>query len=100
MCHATHNTSTATVQRFAPLYLPPQGFSNRVLNFALLFETTVALLITYVPPLNTVWSTRPLNVVYLFVGVPYFIFIFAYDELRKLAIRRKPGGWVDRNAYW
>ncbi|GAB4819471.1 hypothetical protein N2152v2_006517 [Parachlorella kessleri] len=77
-----------------------QGFSNRVLNFALLFETTVALLITYVPPLNTVWSTRPLNVVYLFVGVPYFIFIFAYDELRKLAIRRKPGGWVDQNAYW
>lgn len=77
-----------------------QGFRNNVLNFALLFETGVALLITYVPFLNIVWGTRPLNILYLFVGIPFFIFIMAYDELRKFAIRRYPKGWVDQNAYW
>lgn len=61
-----------------------QGFGNQVLNFALLFETSIALLITYVPPLNTVWRTVPLNVLYLLVGTPYFVFIIIYDELRKV----------------
>lgn len=44
-----------------------------------------------VPPLNVVWGTVPLNVAYLFVGAPYFLFIFIYDELRKVRPRCRVG---------
>lgn len=77
-----------------------QGMRNKVLNFALLFETFIAAAVVYIPPLNTVFNTRPPPVMYICCGIPFFIFIFIYDELRKMRIRRKPRGWVERNTYW
>jgi sodium/potassium-transporting ATPase subunit alpha len=57
-------------------------------------------LVSYVPPFRIVWTTRPLYVLYMFIGVPYAMFIFVYDEIRKMIIRAYPRGWVFRNTYW
>jgi hypothetical protein len=35
------------------LLLHVQGMRNKVLNFALLFETFIAAAVVYIPPLNT-----------------------------------------------
>jgi len=77
-----------------------QGMRNRVLNTALCSMILIVCLLSYVPPLRVVWNTRPLYILYLFIGVPYAMFIFVYDELRKAIIRAHPKGWVYRNTYW
>ena len=77
-----------------------QGLRNRVLNIGLVTMVAIVCLISYVPPLRIVWTTRPLYVLYLFVGVPYAMFIFVYDEIRKAIIRARPKGWMYRNTYW
>ena len=63
---------------------------NRILSYALLFETFVAAAVVYIPPLNVVFNTRPAPVMYVCCGLPYFMFIFLYDELRK--VHAVPGG--------
>ncbi|PSC70763.1 sodium potassium-transporting ATPase subunit alpha-1 [Micractinium conductrix] len=75
-----------------------QGMRNKVLNWSLLFETFVASMVVYLPPLNTVFNTRPVPVIYICAGLPMFIFIFLYDELRKLRMRQNPRGWVKQNT--
>ena len=77
-----------------------QGLRNRVLNGGLISMVTIVCLLSYVPFLRVVWNTRPLFVLYLFIGVPYAMLIFVYDEIRKLIIRTNPKGWVYRNTYW
>ena len=77
-----------------------QGMRNRVLNAGLFTMILFVCLISYVPFLRIVWTTRPLFVLYMFIGVPYAMFIFVYDEIRKLIIRNNPRGWVFRNTYW
>lgn len=77
-----------------------QGIRNRVLNIAFFTMILIVCLLSYVPPLRIVWNTRPMPVLYLFIGVPFAMFIFVYDELRKAVIRAHPKGWVYRNTYW
>jgi sodium/potassium-transporting ATPase subunit alpha len=77
-----------------------QGMRNRVLNAGLFTMILFVCLISYVPPFRIVWTTRPLYVLYMFIGVPYAMFIFVYDEIRKSIIRMYPRGWVYRNTYW
>ncbi|GJP67468.1 hypothetical protein CLOP_g24288 [Closterium sp. NIES-67] len=77
-----------------------QGMHNHVLNFSLLFETLVAAALLYWPFLQEVFDTRPLNVLYWLIGLPFALTILAIGELRKLLIRRFPGGWMDRWTNW
>lgn len=77
-----------------------QGLRNRVLNAGLFAMLLIVCLISYVPFLRIVWGTRPLFVLYLFMGLPYTAFIFVYDEVRKYIMRLQPKGWVFRNTYW
>nr|CAI99406.1 P-type ATPase [Flabellia petiolata] len=77
-----------------------QGLSNGFMNFGLVFETCLAILLVYTPPFNTVFGTRPIHFVHWFPGVPWSLLIFVYDELRKLCIRNNPGGWLDKFTYW
>lgn len=83
------------------LSLMQQGImSNRFMLFGFAFETVLVLLISYVPPLNTVFSTGPLYGTHWLMGIPWFFLCFAYDETRKWWMRRNPGGWVERVTYW
>lgn len=82
------------------LSLFEQGMNNQFMNFGLLFETILGCALCYTRPFNTVFGTRPLHILHWFPGVPWSILIFVYDEVRKLLIRRKPDGWLDRFTYW
>lgn len=73
---------------------------NGFMNFGLCFETGLAIILVYVPPLNLVFGTRPINALHWFPGVPWSMLIFFYDEIRKHYMRQNPGGWLDRFTYW
>ncbi|XP_076755935.1 sodium/potassium-transporting ATPase subunit alpha [Xylocopa sonorina] len=75
-----------------------QGISNWALNFGIIFEIIVACVVCYAPYMDEVLRTYPLIVDWWLPGVPYAFIILIYDELRKLWIRRNPGGWWDRQT--
>ena len=65
---------------------------NWMLNFGLFFETALAAFIQYTPGLNTALRLRPLNAPWWFIGIPFSLLIFIYDEIRRFLLRRNPGG--------
>ncbi|XP_063973224.1 sodium/potassium-transporting ATPase subunit alpha-like [Diachasmimorpha longicaudata] len=75
-----------------------QGMTNWVLNLGILFEILMACAVSYAPHMDVVLKTYPLKAHWWLPGVPYAILIIVYDELRKLWIRRHPGGWWDRET--
>jgi len=77
-----------------------QGMRNKFMNFGLVFETVLGLLLVYLPFLNVAFGTRPLYVLHWFPGVPWSMLIFIYDEVRKSIIRSNPGGWMEDMTYW
>lgn len=91
-----------------------QGMSNAIMNFALIFETLLAAFLCYTPVLSGGLGTRPLRVTHWLPAVPFCIFIFAFDEIRKGcmrsttkitinkvtgAVERDPA-WLERNTYY
>ncbi|RMB88272.1 hypothetical protein DUI87_35384 [Hirundo rustica rustica] len=44
---------------------------------------------------NSVFQ-QGMKVTWWFCAFPYSLLIFAYDEVRKLILRRYPGGWVEK----
>ncbi|XP_015599395.1 sodium/potassium-transporting ATPase subunit alpha [Cephus cinctus] len=75
-----------------------QGMNNWFLNFGLLFETGMACVVCYAPYMDTILKTYPLKAEWWLPGLPFALMILIYDELRKLWIRRNPGGWWDRET--
>ncbi|KAI0984521.1 hypothetical protein GJ496_001143 [Pomphorhynchus laevis] len=82
------------------LSLFQHGISNNVLNFALLFETLLAFVLIYTPVLNFNLSLYHIFYMWYLVPVPYAILIFIFDEIRKFLLRRRPGGFVERETYY
>ncbi|KAG7258128.1 hypothetical protein CRUP_010743 [Coryphaenoides rupestris] len=70
-CHTAFFASIVVVQ-------------NKILIFGLFEETALAAF------LPNWW----------FCAFPYSLLIFIYDEIRKLILRRSPGGWVERETYY
>jgi hypothetical protein len=58
------------------------------------------VLLVYVPPFNSVFGTEALWGPHWLLGVPWMVFLFAYDETRKWLMRRSPEGYVRRSTYW
>lgn len=86
-----------------------QGMRNSTLNFGLAFTTVLGSFLCYTPQFDKVFGTAPLMFVHWCVSMPFCLFIFAYDEIRKLLMRqsqaRRAGtdqgpGWVERNTYY
>ncbi|XP_019852322.1 PREDICTED: sodium/potassium-transporting ATPase subunit alpha-1-like isoform X2 [Amphimedon queenslandica] len=76
-----------------------QGFKNHYLTFGLIFETTLAVFLAYCPGLENL-RFYGLRFEWWFVVVAFSLLIFIYDEIRKLLIRRNPGGWVEKETYY
>jgi len=74
------------------LSIRQQGMTNPVMNFGLLFETVLGAFLCYVTPIGSVLGTRPLRFTHWLPGVPFSIFIFLYDEIRKNLMRGGPCG--------
>ncbi|NXJ86961.1 AT1A2 ATPase, partial [Trogon melanurus] len=69
-----------------------QGMKNKILIFGLLEETALAAFLSYCPGMDVALRMYPLKVTWWFCAFPYSLLIFAYDEVRKLILRRYPGG--------
>lgn len=79
-----------------------QGMRNSFMNFGLFSETALALLLCYVPFLNTVFTTRPIHSLHWFPGAGWSMMIFVYDEVRKYLMRNGGtiGDWLYMWTYW
>mmetsp|Transcript_18105 Transcript_18105/g.45586 ORF Transcript_18105/g.45586 Transcript_18105/m.45586 type:complete len:1179 (-) Transcript_18105:1049-4585(-) len=74
--------------------------NNRFLLVAVVFECCLVVLLVYVPFLNVVFNTQPLYGAHWVLGIPWILFLFCYDELRKLLIRRYPGTLLEKVLYY
>lgn len=77
-----------------------QGMKNKILIFGLLEETALAAFLSYCPGMGVALRMYPLKVTWWFCAFPYSLLIFVYDEVRKLLLRRYPGGWVEKESYY
>uniref|UniRef100_A0A8C2G806 Sodium/potassium-transporting ATPase subunit alpha n=1 Tax=Cyprinus carpio TaxID=7962 RepID=A0A8C2G806_CYPCA len=77
-----------------------QGMKNRILIFGLFTETALAAFLSYCPGMDIALRMYPLKIMWWFCALPYSLLIFVYDEIRKLILRRNPGGWVERETYY
>ncbi|KAE8588561.1 hypothetical protein XENTR_v10022613 [Xenopus tropicalis] len=77
-----------------------QGMKNKILIFGLLEETALAAFLSYCPGMDVALRMYPLKVTWWFCAFPYSLLIFLYDEVRKLILRRDPGGWVEKESYY
>ncbi|XP_005400254.1 PREDICTED: sodium/potassium-transporting ATPase subunit alpha-4 isoform X2 [Chinchilla lanigera] len=77
-----------------------QGMKNKILIFGLLEETLLAIFLSYTPGMDIALRMYPLRVTWWFCALPYSIVIFCYDEVRKLTIRKRPGGWLEKETYY
>lgn len=77
-----------------------QGMTNIFMNWALLFETALGGFLVYSPVANTVCGTRSIQFLWWLPAIPFAIWIYTYDELRKSWIRNNRHGWVENTTYW
>ncbi|KAL2080995.1 hypothetical protein ACEWY4_022848 [Coilia grayii] len=77
-----------------------QGMRNKILIFGLFEETALAAFLSYCPGMGVALRMYPLKLNWWFCALPYSLLIFVYDEIRKLCLRRSPGGWVERETYY
>uniref|UniRef100_A0A8C1K2K0 Sodium/potassium-transporting ATPase subunit alpha n=1 Tax=Cyprinus carpio TaxID=7962 RepID=A0A8C1K2K0_CYPCA len=69
-----------------------QGMKNKILIFGLFEETALAAFLSYCPGMDVALRMYPLKLNWWFCALPYSLLIFIYDEIRKLILRRNPGG--------
>lgn len=77
-----------------------QGMTNWMLNIGLIFETVLAAALSYTPGLDKGLNMYPLKFMWWLPAMPFSLLILIYDEIRKLMIRRNPGGWVEQETYY
>uniref|UniRef100_A0A9J7XNB2 Sodium/potassium-transporting ATPase subunit alpha n=2 Tax=Cyprinus carpio TaxID=7962 RepID=A0A9J7XNB2_CYPCA len=58
----------------------------------LLFIVSLAAFLSYCPGMDVALRMYPLKLNWWFCALPYSLLIFIYDEIRKLILRRNPGG--------
>ena len=87
------NLLTCKTQR---LSIFTQGMGNRVLNWSILFETSIAVLLVYTPGMDKGLNMYPLKINWWLTAIPFAILLFTSEELRKLIIRiQPPGSWLE-----
>ena len=65
---------------------------NYYLLFGLIFETALAVFLAYIPGLDVGLNMHGMRFEWWFTPVMFCLLIFLYDEIRKLIIRKRPGG--------
>ena len=78
-----------------------QGMWNWQLNFALIFETLLAVILCYTPGIHTVLKLQNIYFLWWLPALPFSFLILVYDEMRKFIMRTlPPGNWVERETYY
>uniref|UniRef100_A0A8C8VR57 Sodium/potassium-transporting ATPase subunit alpha n=1 Tax=Pelusios castaneus TaxID=367368 RepID=A0A8C8VR57_9SAUR len=92
--HHTHTQSTpsgvVSSATPSPRRVPPSG---TVPSAPLHGSPSGGKILMLPPPI-------PCRVTWWFCAFPYSLLIFVYDEVRKLILRRYPGGWVEKETYY
>ncbi|KAH3704300.1 sodium/potassium-transporting ATPase subunit alpha-like [Dreissena polymorpha] len=106
-CHTAFFVSIVVVQwtdllicKTRKLSLFQQGMKNHHLTFGLFFETALAAFLTYCPGLEKGLRMQNLRWNWWFPAFPFSLAILIYDEVRKLILRNRPGGFVERETYY
>jgi len=107
-CHTAFFVSIVVVQwadliicKTRKLSVFQQGMKNWVMNFGLLFETLLAIFLSYTPGMDKGLRMYPLKINWWLPAIPFSVLIFCYDEIRKLLLRRlPPGNFVERETYY
>ena len=76
------------------------GMKNKILIAGLFEETCLAAFLSYCPGTDAMLRMYPLEWTWWFIPMPFSFIIFAYDELRKMLIRKYPDGWVENETYY
>merc|ERR1711962_1052277 len=77
-----------------------QGMKNHFMNFGLVFETILAIFLSYTPGMDKGLRMYPLYFNWWLPAIPFSIAMFIYDETRKFFLRRNPGGWIEQETYY
>ena len=77
-----------------------QGLNNWFLNFGLVFETLLAVFLSYSPGMDAGLRMYPLKLNWWFPALPFSLLIFFYDETRKFLLRHNPGCWIEKETYY
>ncbi|XP_067007033.1 sodium/potassium-transporting ATPase subunit alpha-like [Anabrus simplex] len=77
-----------------------QGMENWFLNFALIFETAMAVILSYTPGMEQALKMFPVRFEWWLIAVPWAVIILIYEETRKYCIRKYPGGFYERETYY
>lgn len=85
---------------FTYFFSPLQGMTNWVLNAGLLFAVALGCTLLYTPGLYEYLLMPPIQGIHWLPGVPYALLIIVFDEIRRLILRHRPGGWVEREFYY
>jgi len=106
-CHSAFFVSIVIVQwadviicKTRRLSVFEQGMNNWVLNTGIIFETCLAAFMCYCPGLDLALRTYPLNFTWWLPALPFSLIIWVYDELRRVMLRKYPGGWVEKETYY
>ena len=108
-CHTAFFVSIVIVQwtdliicktRVASVFT--QGLNNWILNFALIFETCLAIFLSYTPGMATALHLYPLKFNWWLPAMPFALLILVYDECRKAALRNTAsyGWWLQDEEYY
>lgn len=77
-----------------------QGMDNWFLNFSFVCEIILTGILLYVPGTEKIFKTMPLNSYWYWPCLPLGVFLWVYDELRRLCIRKYPGGIIEQETYY
>lgn len=77
-----------------------QGMGNWFVNFSFVFEVILTGILLYVPGTEYVLKTMPLKAYWYWPSLPLGLFLWIYDEFRRLCIRLFPGGIMERETYY
>ena len=89
---------TVLTSRSRSVSIIKRGFGNMMINYALIFETALAILLIYLPGLNSGLQFDMLHPLCWLPSAPFIIFMLLYDEIRKAIIRKHPNGWMHRET--
>lgn len=72
---------------------------NKKVILVIPFVLMVNFIINYIPTIQRVMLTSQVPVEYYFIAMGFGLVVFGYDELRKLAARKYPNGFVAKIAW-
>ena len=107
-CHTAFFVSIVMVQwadaiicKTRKLSIFSQGMNNWALNFALIFETCLAVFLSYTPGMDKALRMYPLKWNWWLPALPFSLLLLTYDECRKLLIRHLPNdNWLMKEKYY